>query len=508
MAGFATGVFLLFSLLTCAQAPMEFNFQAAARSATGSVMSDMDIKVRLTIKEEAPAGKPEYTEIRSVHTNQFGMFTVAIGSKGAYYASGSLRDVQWSKGKKYLQVEVDMKGRNQYVDLGVTQLLSVPFALFSLETAHKEGAPVFASNGLSATETGLQIGNDQGDSSAVLLNNRDIPLNGHSLQLKDGAGQINLSKGLITVQSDSVSNDDGVATGGPVMLFNPINPRPDAVPFIFSRSSTKQHNNSASPNEVFMWGQNLGHGGNAYLPTLPAIGYSLESNYLPDPNTRFVESHELYISPRGNQIRLKSYTINTALDRIDFYHSLDNFSLRKPLTGSEYFYVANEGTTSVANLQTSNGVFSIRASDDQTVMLENGYGPDANLLFRNWGTIQLPGIILSNGYNRFNAHTVPEDDYRYSLGTSSNRWAEVCSYKYSGERMILKPGWAAYDNAAPTAALDIVAKDGFSQLRMRASYTPTSTNDPNGEVGAMAWDENYVYVKTAAGWKRSGLSVF
>ncbi len=39
-----------------------------------------------------------------------------------------------------------------------------------------------------------------------------------------------------------------------------------------------------------------------------------------------------------------------------------------------------------------------------------------------------------------------------------------------------------------------------------ATYTPTSSADANGNVGDIAWDDGYVYVKTSAGWKRSALS--
>jgi hypothetical protein len=60
----------------------------------------------------------------------------------------------------------------------------------------------------------------------------------------------------------------------------------------------------------------------------------------------------------------------------------------------------------------------------------------------------------------------------------------------------------------PTSRLDISNGTGYNQFRMRTSYTPTSTTDPNGAVGDMAWDDDYIYVKTSAGWKRAALSVW
>ena len=48
----------------------------------------------------------------------------------------------------------------------------------------------------------------------------------------------------------------------------------------------------------------------------------------------------------------------------------------------------------------------------------------------------------------------------------------------------------------------------YDQLRLRNTYTPTSSADANGNTGDVCWDSNYVYVKTASGWKRSALSTF
>lgn len=48
----------------------------------------------------------------------------------------------------------------------------------------------------------------------------------------------------------------------------------------------------------------------------------------------------------------------------------------------------------------------------------------------------------------------------------------------------------------------------FSQFIMAEPFTPSGTADASGEVGSMAWDEDYIYIKTSAGWKRSALSTF
>ena len=60
----------------------------------------------------------------------------------------------------------------------------------------------------------------------------------------------------------------------------------------------------------------------------------------------------------------------------------------------------------------------------------------------------------------------------------------------------------------PTANLDVNGVDGYNQIRMRTSFTPTGTADANGNTGDIAWDDDCIYIKTGGGWKRATLSTF
>lgn len=101
-----------------------------ARNASGNVLSDQNIKLRLSIRSGNANGLIVYQETRSLRTNAFGMFVVAIGSKGASNVIGSVEGVNWAvDGEKLLQVELDATGGNNFINMGSTQLLSVPYAL-------------------------------------------------------------------------------------------------------------------------------------------------------------------------------------------------------------------------------------------------------------------------------------------------------------------------------------------------------------------------------------------
>ena len=69
-------------------------------------------------------------------------------------------------------------------------------------------------------------------------------------------------------------------------------------------------------------------------------------------------------------------------------------------------------------------------------------------------------------------------------------------------------GNVGVNTTEPTAKMDINGSTGYDQLRIRSSFTPTSSGDTNGNTGDIAWDDNYVYIKTSTGWKRTGLTTF
>ena len=62
--------------------------------------------------------------------------------------------------------------------------------------------------------------------------------------------------------------------------------------------------------------------------------------------------------------------------------------------------------------------------------------------------------------------------------------------------------------SSPTSTLHVEGLNGYSQFRLVTPYTPTGATDFNGLIGDTAWDDNFIYIKTTAGWKRTGLSTF
>ncbi len=122
-------VALLFVSAALAQAPGIFNYQAVARNAVGNALASKSIGVKITVHDGSATGPTVYSETRTLTTNPFGLFNVQIGSPGAGNVSGTVAGVNWATGTKFLQVEMDQNGGSSFVDMGTTQLASVPFSL-------------------------------------------------------------------------------------------------------------------------------------------------------------------------------------------------------------------------------------------------------------------------------------------------------------------------------------------------------------------------------------------
>ena len=133
-------VFLLTLLFhySVAQVPQSFNYQAVVRDATGQIINTQAVTLRFTITDAATGGNILYRERHNATTNQFGLVTAEIGN--GTLLNGTFAGINWGSGNRYLQVEVDPNGGNTFVDMGTSQLLSVPYALFAGNNGGSGGA--------------------------------------------------------------------------------------------------------------------------------------------------------------------------------------------------------------------------------------------------------------------------------------------------------------------------------------------------------------------------------
>ncbi|HRB23540.1 MAG TPA: collagen-like protein, partial [Ferruginibacter sp.] len=115
-----------------AQVPNKFNYQAYARNSLGQAIPNANIKLRFSLADGSSGGSIVYSETRSVTTSSIGMFSVVIGSAGAISTTGNLANVNWGNASKYLKVEIDPAGGNNFSVLANSELVSVPYALYAV----------------------------------------------------------------------------------------------------------------------------------------------------------------------------------------------------------------------------------------------------------------------------------------------------------------------------------------------------------------------------------------
>lgn len=117
---------LLQSQSSQAQAPQQFSFQGVARDAAGKIVTNVPVSVRIKIHKDGLNGDVVFSETQIVTPNSWGIFDLVIGG-----LAGGLGNVNWASDNCFIQTEIDVTGSANFVDIGTTQLKSVPYSLAS-----------------------------------------------------------------------------------------------------------------------------------------------------------------------------------------------------------------------------------------------------------------------------------------------------------------------------------------------------------------------------------------
>ncbi len=120
---------LTLGILLSAQVPQQFNYQAVARTSTGAILANQNVSVRVSVLDGSSTGTVVYSETQTISTNQFGLFSIKIGT--GTVVNGNFSTINWGTGNKFLKTEFDQNGGNTYTVMGTSELVSVPYALYA-----------------------------------------------------------------------------------------------------------------------------------------------------------------------------------------------------------------------------------------------------------------------------------------------------------------------------------------------------------------------------------------
>jgi len=155
---------ILFSLLmagiTCySQSPNLISYQTVIRNGNNELVSNTTIGIRISILGGPEANVLVYQEEHTVKTNINGLAYLTIGN--GKILNGLITSIDWSKGPYFIKSETDPTGGKNYSIVVLSQMLSVPYAIYS-STAEKltgtlpEKDPIFngsIAKGITATDT-------------------------------------------------------------------------------------------------------------------------------------------------------------------------------------------------------------------------------------------------------------------------------------------------------------------------------------------------------------------
>jgi len=187
-----------------AQTPQAFKYQAIARDNLGNIISDQNVSIRISILQDSVSGTPVYIETHTAHTNHFGLVNIAIGNGTGI---GDFSSIDWGNNLFFIKTEMDPAGGNAYALMGTSQLLSVPYSLFSENTANVDDADADPLNEIQTlsksgsdivlSKGGLSVTDEVDDADNNPANElQSLSILGSQLSLSPGGGSVNIATEL------------------------------------------------------------------------------------------------------------------------------------------------------------------------------------------------------------------------------------------------------------------------------------------------------------------------
>lgn len=145
--------FWLLATLVTAQTPEAFHYQAVVRNKAGDLLKAQSIDVQISILKSSPTGIAVYQETHTTQTSGAGTIALQVG-KGTPML-GTFNEIDWASGEDYF-IHTTFTLNGETVDLGATQLLSVPYALYAQRSGEKHDL-VLEGNTLSIKGGGASV---------------------------------------------------------------------------------------------------------------------------------------------------------------------------------------------------------------------------------------------------------------------------------------------------------------------------------------------------------------
>jgi hypothetical protein len=169
-----------------AQAPQSFSYQAIIRGEKNTLIVNKPVGMKISLLQGSENGSTVYVETHMPTSNDNGLVSIAIGNGNK--VSGDFTTIDWSKGPYFVKTETDPNGVTNYSLSSVSQLLSVPYALYAgnaLPNGGENGQGITMCDGVPTWTY-----NDVCPGKIKTLNCKDVIVNG---TLNSGVSALNVS---------------------------------------------------------------------------------------------------------------------------------------------------------------------------------------------------------------------------------------------------------------------------------------------------------------------------
>lgn len=130
--GLITALCLLISYWGTSQAPQKMSFQSVLRNANNTIIAKCVVGLRISILQGSAYGSVIFAETQVGNTDNNGLISLQIGTGKT--TSGSFTNIDWSEGPYFIKTEADPLGGDNYSIMGSSELLSVPYALYAINS--------------------------------------------------------------------------------------------------------------------------------------------------------------------------------------------------------------------------------------------------------------------------------------------------------------------------------------------------------------------------------------
>ncbi len=197
------------------------------RDASGNLVRNGQVGMRISILQGSADGSSVYAEEYTVTTNANGLVSLEIGSASPNYTGTSLKSttmiettsvsgdftaIDWADVPYFIKVETDLTGGTNYTITGVSQLLSVPYALHA-KSSDGVSAPLELTGSTTSASQAIIKGTNNGSGYGIYgWSSSNYGVYGYSSTLNGIFGYSNDNAGVYGINGSS-GNEGKLGTG-------------------------------------------------------------------------------------------------------------------------------------------------------------------------------------------------------------------------------------------------------------------------------------------------------